>query len=87
MIQFFGIHIGTLYFPTSILLITLLVLVGFIIYFLSRRKRNRDQTIQSNENRVKGKRGKEEKRKRQNSVNNLKEELIYFVIKKNSRLK
>jgi preprotein translocase subunit YajC len=59
MIQFFGIHIGTLYFPTSILLITLLVLVGFIIYFLSRRKRNRDQTIQSNENRVKGKRGKD----------------------------
>ncbi|SDE38370.1 hypothetical protein SAMN04487777_11178 [Priestia aryabhattai B8W22] len=58
MIQFFGIHIGTLYFPTSILLITLLVLVGFIIYFLSRRKRNRDHTIHSNENRVKGKRGK-----------------------------
>ncbi len=58
MIRFFGIHIGTLYFPTSILLITLLVLVGFIIYFLSRRKRNRDrdQTIHSNENMVKGKR-------------------------------
>lgn len=59
MIRFFGIHIGTLYFPTSILLITLLVLVGFIIYFLSRRKRKRDQTIHSNENRVKGKRGKD----------------------------
>lgn len=38
MIQFLGIHIGTLYFPTSILLITLLVLLGFIIYFLSRKK-------------------------------------------------
>jgi|APAga8741243855_1050100.scaffolds.fasta_scaffold04561_4 hypothetical protein len=59
MIQFLGIHIGTLYFPTSILLITLLVLVGFIIYFLSKRKRNRDQTIHSNENRVKGKRGQD----------------------------
>lgn len=59
MIRFFGIHIGMLYFPTSILLITLLVLVGFIIYFLSRRKRKRDQTIHSNENRVKGKRGKD----------------------------
>lgn len=84
MIQFLGIHIGTLYFPTSVLLITLLVLVGFIIYFLSRRKRNRDQTIHSNENRVKEKR---EKRKRQSSVNNLKEEFIYFVIKKNCSIK
>lgn len=59
MIQFLGIHIGTLYFPTSILLITLLVLVGFIIYFLSRKKRNKDQTIHSNEKRVNGKGGKD----------------------------
>ncbi len=59
MTQFLGIHIGTLYFPTSILLITLLVLVGFIIYFLTRRKRNKDQTIHSNENREKEKRAKD----------------------------
>jgi preprotein translocase subunit YajC len=58
MAQFLAIHIGTLYFPTSILLITLLVLIGFIIYFLTRRKRKRDQGINSNENRVTEKREK-----------------------------
>lgn len=58
MTQFLAIHIGTLYFPTSILLIILLVLIGFIIYFLTRRKRHRDQLINSNENGVTEKREK-----------------------------
>ncbi|MGX1372977.1 preprotein translocase subunit YajC [Priestia megaterium] len=58
MTQFLAIHIGTLYFPTSILLITLLVLIAFIIYFLARRKRHRDQLINSTENGVTEKREK-----------------------------
>ncbi|KRE04205.1 hypothetical protein ASE46_28085 [Bacillus sp. Root239] len=60
MTQFLAIHIGTLYFPTSIFLVTLLVLIGFLIYFLTKRKRSRNQPINSNENKVKGKREKNE---------------------------
>ena len=39
MLNYLGIQIGSLYFPTSILLITLLVLAGFLfISFLEEEK-------------------------------------------------
>lgn len=44
MLNYLGIHIGSLYFPTSILLITFLVLISFFIYFLSRRRKNRQES-------------------------------------------
>ncbi|MDG0029804.1 hypothetical protein MMB68_09525 [Priestia sp. Y58] len=49
MLNYLGIHIGSLYFPTSILLITLLVLAGFFIYFFSRKRKNRQQSRDHNE--------------------------------------
>ena len=44
MLNYLGIQIGSLYFPTSILLITFLVLISFFIYFLSRRRKNRHES-------------------------------------------
>ncbi|OUT32559.1 hypothetical protein B1R96_04110 [Priestia aryabhattai] len=51
MLNYLGIHIGSLYFPTSILLITFLVLIGFFIYFFSRKRKNRHESRDLNKKR------------------------------------
>lgn len=46
MLNYLGIQIGSLYFPTSILLITLLLLAGFLfISFLEEEKTDSSHVI------------------------------------------